>query len=575
MGRSRRALDLAALAAALAGVALVLAARLAARRSGEHAVETAEVAAARLGKVIGDQLKATRARAERIAELGPVRAAVASDDPVARDLGTSLGASDEVVEVFALRAGKPRSLVRRPEKARPVPLQQSPSLAITDDAGALAIVVSAQVGRPAVGSVAVLRRLPLADVRAALDLRGATCVLTGLDVPLTLSGARRRHIGRPTVPVVLPGLAHELALHVSTADTAATGGQLGGGAVVAFALLAFVISRARGDGPAGSPPALPLASLAQGRSRGLSMLAAPIGNIDSEGVTVAAPPPGDLGASGPLLLLAPELPPSSDRIPVVDVIADRYRVLGSLGRGATSSVYLAHATAPRADEPRVVAVKVYNESPPFTASELARRVAHASAVEHPHLVRLYDCGTTGDRLFLAMEYVEGCSVDTLLRELGAAREVMPLKQSIANESAAAQALEAAHRASFVHGAVRPSNVLIGRHGDIKVEGLGTARPYLSAYTAPEQALAAEVDVLGDVFALGMLLGELTRPPEGSSAPRPIALEMLVARATHRSPRRRQQSCGQLDEELAELATRFMDPPEGARLGDFVERVRRT
>jgi hypothetical protein len=558
MGRSRRALDLAALAAALAGVALVLAARLAARRSGEQAVEAAEVAAARVGAVIGDALKAARTRAERIAELVPVRAAVAGDEPPPGDLGTSVGGSDEVIEVFALRGGRTRSLLRRPDKARPVPLQTSPSLAITDDAGALAIVVSAQVDRPAAGAVAVLRRLPLADVRAALDVRGATCVLTGLDVPLTLSGTGAAAPGGPTVPVPLPGVARKLVLHVSARDTAATGGQLAGGAVVAFALLAFVISRVRGDA-----------------ARGLSALAAPIGNTDSEGVTLLGPPPGDMNASGPLLLLAPELPPTSDRIPVDDVIANRYRVLGSLGRGATTSVYLAHVTAPRPDEPHVVAIKVYHESPPFSADELAQRVAHASQVEHPHLVRLYGCGTTGDRLFLAMEYVEGCSVDTLLRELGAAREVMPLKQSIAIVRAAAQALEAAHRASFVHGALRPSNVLIGRHGDIKVEGLGTARPYLSAYTAPEQALATGVDVLGDIFSLGMLLGELTRPPEGTSAPRPIALEMLVARATHRSPRRRQQSCAQLDEELAELATRIMDPPEGAQLGDFVERVRRT
>jgi serine/threonine protein kinase/beta-lactam-binding protein with PASTA domain len=251
------------------------------------------------------------------------------------------------------------------------------------------------------------------------------------------------------------------------------------------------------------------------------------------------------------------------------VLDRRYHVRSRIAHGGMATVYL--ATDARLD--RQVALKVMHAELARDAEFVARFIGEAKSVarlSHPNIVAVFDQGSDGQYLYLAMEYVPGRTLRSLLRERGHMRPDAAL--SIMDPILSG--LAAAHAAGIVHRDVKPENVLLTADGRVKVVDFGLARAQTAtgntragvvigtvAYIAPEQVTSEVTDARTDVYAAGVLLFELLtgRQPHTGDSPLsvaykhvnsdvpvpsewvtgiPPALDWLVRAATSRDPKRR-------------------------------------
>nr|WP_155073217.1 Stk1 family PASTA domain-containing Ser/Thr kinase [Streptomyces taklimakanensis] len=290
------------------------------------------------------------------------------------------------------------------------------------------------------------------------------------------------------------------------------------------------------------------------------------------------------------------------------VLDGRYRVEARIAVGGMATVYRALDT--RLD--RVLALKVMHPSLVDDASfvdRFIREAKSAARLAHPNVVGVFDQGSDGGCVYLAMEYVEGCTLRDVLRERGA---LQPRAALDVLEPVLA-ALGAAHLAGLVHRDVKPENVLIGDDGRVKVADFGLVRAVgqqtsastgsvmgTVSYLAPEQIEHGVADARADVYACGVVLYEMltgSKPhaggtpaqvlyqhlqedvpaPSGAVPGLPAALDELVARSAARDPERRPADAVELlaevgavrrsltDEQLDALppAARGTDTPPGA------------
>jgi DNA-binding beta-propeller fold protein YncE len=193
-----------------------------------------------------------------------------------------------------------------------------------------------------------------------------------------------------------------------------------------------------------------------------------------------------------------------------------YRIEGLVGRGGMGVVYRAVDLRLK----RTVALKLM--APELALDEgfrerFSRESELAMALEHPNVVPIHDAGEADGRLYLAMRYVDGSDLSTLLRAEGAldpARAVTIARQ-------VAGALDAAHARGLVHRDVKPSNVLLDPGEHVYLADFGLTRGFAEqggqagdtrslgtpAYLAPEQIEGGPVDGRADVYSLGCLLYE--------------------------------------------------------------------
>ncbi|MEV6839518.1 Stk1 family PASTA domain-containing Ser/Thr kinase [Streptomyces sp. NPDC051133] len=257
--------------------------------------------------------------------------------------------------------------------------------------------------------------------------------------------------------------------------------------------------------------------------------------------------------------------------PLVGQVLDgRYRVDARIAVGGMATVYRALDT--RLD--RVLALKVMHPTLAADGSFVERFIREAKSVArlaHPNVVQVFDQGTDGSYVYLAMEYVAGCTLRDVLRERGALqpRAALDILEPVL------AALGAAHRAGFVHRDMKPENVLIGDDGRVKVADFGLVRSVDTvtsttgavlgtvSYLAPEQIEQGTADPRVDVYACGVVLYEMLtggKPHSGDSpaqvlykhihedVPSPSALvpglpyelDELVASAAARTPEVRPQ-----------------------------------
>ncbi|MEI7029739.1 Stk1 family PASTA domain-containing Ser/Thr kinase [Streptomyces pratensis] len=255
--------------------------------------------------------------------------------------------------------------------------------------------------------------------------------------------------------------------------------------------------------------------------------------------------------------------------PLVGQLLDgRYRIEARIAVGGMATVYRAVDT--RLD--RVLALKVMHPALASDASFVERFIREAKSVArlaHPNVVAVFDQGAQGAYVYLAMEYVAGCTLRDVLRERGALqpRAALDILEPVL------AALGAAHRAGFVHRDMKPENVLIGDDGRVKVADFGLVRAVGTAtdttgsllgtvsYLAPEQIEDGTADTRSDVYACGVVLYEMltgSKPHTGDTAAQVIyqhlnedvpapsaavpglsaALDGLVADAAARDPEAR-------------------------------------
>src|SRR5215203_1636596 len=195
------------------------------------------------------------------------------------------------------------------------------------------------------------------------------------------------------------------------------------------------------------------------------------------------------------------------------ILRERYRLDSEIGRGGMGTVF----RATDLELQREVAVKLLSAQNSDSRERLLREARAAAALNHPHIVTIHDVGEVSGFPFLVMELVTG-------PRLSQARPT-DFSRVVAIAVQICDALEHAHNNRIVHRDLKPDNVLLsgtGESGNIKLADLGLALPSYgarisrvgvivgtAAYMAPEQALGQTVDGRADLYALGVLLYELT------------------------------------------------------------------
>ena len=277
-----------------------------------------------------------------------------------------------------------------------------------------------------------------------------------------------------------------------------------------------------------------------------------------------------------------------------------YEVLDHLGSGGMGEVY-------RARDKRLgreIAIKVLpaiHSSNPSAIARFEQEARSAGALNHPNIVTIYELGHCEGKQYIAMEFVEGQTVRSLLH--GGA---VPFRQAVSIGAQVADAMAKAHDAGIVHRDLKPENLMVTAGGAVKVLDFGLAKLLAtnspadsgpaatsitqagtvmgsSGYMSPEQTIGSEVDFRSDQFSLGAILYEMaTGNPafrkktqaETASAvlrddPEPIATASLriappflwiVDRCLSKDPQQRYASTRDLARDLAAVRDRVADAP---------------
>jgi eukaryotic-like serine/threonine-protein kinase len=254
-------------------------------------------------------------------------------------------------------------------------------------------------------------------------------------------------------------------------------------------------------------------------------------------------------------------------------VLGRYLVLDRLGEGGMGIVYRAYDPALH----REVALKVLRVIGPQSAHDRMFREAQALArVTHPHVVTVYDVGAAGADVFVAMELIRGVTLDKWLASSHAIADVLDVCRD------AGEGLAAAHAAGLVHRDFKPSNVIVGDDGRVRVLDFGLARPSGSPavspapsgspdplsetitrqgaivgtprYMAPEQQRGEAADARSDQYSFCVVLVEaLTGKREvdpGSLAELPRRVRAACTRGLSADPKARFESMTELLHEIA-------------------------
>jgi beta-lactam-binding protein with PASTA domain/tRNA A-37 threonylcarbamoyl transferase component Bud32 len=276
--------------------------------------------------------------------------------------------------------------------------------------------------------------------------------------------------------------------------------------------------------------------------------------------------------------------------PLVGRLVDgRYVVRSRIARGGMATVYL--ATDTRLE--REVALKVMHphlaDDQQFVA-RFHREAKSAARLSHAHVVAVFDQGSDGDVVYLAMEHVPGQT----LRDLMLASGPMTPREAFDVLEPVLDALAAAHRAGIVHRDIKPENVLLADDGRVKVADFGLARAASAsasgttgmligtvAYLSPELVLRGVAGARSDVYAAGIMLFEMLTgrqpfrgevpvqvayrhvhedvpPPSTFAEGLPQDVDDLVVWATARDPDERPDDAGELLGELRDVRGALSD-----------------
>jgi serine/threonine protein kinase len=204
----------------------------------------------------------------------------------------------------------------------------------------------------------------------------------------------------------------------------------------------------------------------------------------------------------------------------------KYELVGEVGRGAMGVVYKAHDPSIG----RLVALKTITSSlvgNPDLLERFYREARSAGALQHPSIVTVYELGAEGEIPFIAMEFLEGESLEKVIES----HSPLSLLQKVGFIVPVCRALDYAHKRGVVHRDIKPGNIMLTKDGNVKVVDFGIARIADAlqtqthvligtlGYMSPEQIHGERASERSDIWALGCTFYELLcyqRPFEGDS-----------------------------------------------------------
>jgi hypothetical protein len=222
----------------------------------------------------------------------------------------------------------------------------------------------------------------------------------------------------------------------------------------------------------------------------------------------------------------------------------RYQILKELGRGGMGRVYLAHD--PEIDRRLAIkTVQFFADIPAVEAREARQRFLRearsAGKLLHPGIVTLFDVGEHGDVPYLAMEYVEGTTLEAYTKP----DSLLPVEKLIEMIAGVGEALDYAHRNGIIHRDIKPANLMRVGEVEVKIMDFGLAKPPETqltqdgkllgtpSYMSPEQICGRPIDGRTDLFSLGVVMFEMLtghRPFPGDS------ISSVIYRIVNEEPR---------------------------------------
>ncbi|MCE9574355.1 MAG: serine/threonine protein kinase, partial [Deltaproteobacteria bacterium] len=283
-----------------------------------------------------------------------------------------------------------------------------------------------------------------------------------------------------------------------------------------------------------------------------------------------------------------------------------------------AEIYLARATGIEGFERYVVVKRILGEHAKDKrfVSMFIDEARLAAQLHHQNIAQVYDCGQDDGTYYFAMEYVHGENLRELLKKMAMARRQLALEHALTIIAGGCAGLHYAHDKKgadrqplgIVHRDVSPSNLIVAYDGGIKVVDFGIAKAASRmsetrsgtlkgkiAYMSPEQCLGKALDRRSDIFALGIVMYELTTvsrlfkgendyitmnrivtgdipSPTKKRPDYPPALEAIVMKALALDPADRYQTAGEMLEAIEQFATRERISLSTTALGRFIREL---
>ena len=217
----------------------------------------------------------------------------------------------------------------------------------------------------------------------------------------------------------------------------------------------------------------------------------------------------------------------------------KYEIVSELGRGGMGVVFKAWEESLQ----RFVAIKMLGDQLTDDENLVARFLREARSVadlNHPNIVQVFAVDTHEGRPYFAMEFVEGESLSELIRT---SNKIDP-KRALTLVKEVASGLSAAHDKGVVHRDIKPDNIMLTKHGGVKVVDFGVARvedpnTKLTAtgmavgtpnYISPEVCLGLDVDQRSDLFSMGIVFYEMLTGETPFNADSPLEMMTNVVKA---------------------------------------------
>lgn len=274
------------------------------------------------------------------------------------------------------------------------------------------------------------------------------------------------------------------------------------------------------------------------------------------------------------------------------IIEGKYEILTEIGKGGMSVVYLAMDTHLNKQWAiKEIRKKGNGKNDEIVVNSLLAEANLMKRLDHPALPRIVDIIDNGKTIFVVMDYIEGESLDKVLKEYGVVPEELVI--SWAMELCDALSYLHSQKPPIIYRDMKPANVMLKPEGNIKIIDFGIAREYkeqsladttvlgTKGYAPPEQ-YSGQTDARSDIFALGMTMHHLLTgiDPRSGEAYAPVrmwnpdlseGIELIIDKCVQPAQENRYQNCADLlyDLEHPELITKDYKKKQRRKLGLFI------